>query len=114
MRQRRVITIEIWDSSLAYYNYTFPKPFIKLGKTSHEPLPDLIQQVLGIDYDLDSDEELAEILGDDVDKESDASEGYEMSDEFDSECLEEGFIVDDDEFSDEELNQDAKERRERI
>jgi hypothetical protein len=55
-------------------------------------------------------------LGDDVDKESDASAsyGYEMSNEFDSECLEEGFIVDDDEFSDEELNQDAKERRERI
>lgn len=54
------------------------------------------------------------MLGDDVDKESDASLGYDMSDSFDSECLEQGFIVDDDEFSDEELNQDVKERRERI
>jgi hypothetical protein len=44
------------------------------------------------------------MLGDDVDKESDASLGYDMSDSFDSECLEQGFIVDDDEFSDEELN----------
>jgi hypothetical protein len=46
------------------------------------------------------------MLGDDVDKESGASEGYDMSDAFDSECLDDGFIVDDDEFSDEELNQD--------
>jgi hypothetical protein len=62
--------------------------------------------MLGIDYDLESEEELAELLGDDVDKDIDDSEGYDMSDAFDSECLDDGFIVDDDEFSDEELNQD--------
>jgi len=49
---------------------------------------------------------LAELLGDDVDKDIDDSEGYDMNDAFDSECLDDGFIVDDDEFSDEELNQD--------
>jgi len=44
------------------------------------------------------------MLGDDVEKESEDSEGYDISDAIDSELLEDGFIVDDDEFSDEELN----------
>jgi hypothetical protein len=68
MRQRRVITIEIWDSSIAYFNYTFgQKPYAKLGRNSCQLLSEEDQQLLGIDYDLDSEEELAEMLGDDVD-----------------------------------------------
>ncbi len=46
------------------------------------------------------------MLRGDVQKERDARTGYDMSDAFDSECLDDGFIVDDDEFSDDELIQD--------
>lgn len=67
-------------------------------------LSDKDLKILDIDYDLDSEEELAEMLGDDVEKESEDSEGYDISDAIDSELLDDGFIVDDDEFSDEELN----------
>lgn len=116
-RQRRVINIEICDSSLAYFNYTFMRvaPSIKITRNSLGRLTDGEAKLLGIDYEIDSDDELADMNGDDVSRSSESSE-QEFSDGMidDSECVEEGFIVDDDVFSDDELQLEKDERKERI
>jgi hypothetical protein len=109
-----VITIENYASYLAYYNFTFDKgPLYNvwrhISRNPTERLPVDLTKYLGIDYDLDSDEELGEMLGDDVDKES-SSEYYSEGND-DSEMND--FIVNDDEVYDEDQNV-VKERRERI
>jgi len=84
-RQRRVINIENWASNLAYYNYTFNKGplyivWSKISRNPNQRLPEDVTKYLGLDYDLDSEEELGEMLGDDVDKDSESSEQYEQDD----------------------------------
>jgi hypothetical protein len=69
VRTRRVLNIEIYDSQLAYFNFTFTKanPALKIfnPKRPCEKNVTACQQV-GLDYELESDEELAELQGEDV------------------------------------------------
>ena len=64
IRQRRVINIEIYDSQLAYFNFTFgkghPRQRLFNPRRPCDKNPEACQLV-GIDYDLESDEELAEL-----------------------------------------------------
>lgn len=79
-------------------------PYTRITRTSFLKLQEGPVKLLGIDYEIDSDDELAEMMGDDVSKSEDSNE-QEFSDGMidDSELLEEGFIVNDDVFSDDEL-----------
>jgi hypothetical protein len=63
-----VITIELYDSCLAFYNYTFTRtnPYTKITRNSCAKLEDGAAKLIGIDYDVDSEDELADLLGDDV------------------------------------------------
>ena len=123
-RFRRVINIEIYDSQLAYFNFTYAKshPWQKLFNPRRpcDKYPEACQKV-GIDYDLESDEELAELQGEDVENEDqDKSCGTveEAQDEEgnDIDLIEEGFIIrDEDAFSeDEEPDSEKQQRNQRM
>ena len=63
----RVINIDIWDSALAYNNFVFHK-----GSLSRlNPRNPFQLDTDLIDYEMDSEDELAELLGEDVDEPSD-------------------------------------------
>lgn len=119
-----MINIEIYDSQLAYFNFTFGKchPTQRLfnPKRPCDKNPEACN-IVGIDYDLESDEELAELQGEDVENEDQAkSEGTieEAQDEEgnDIDLIEEGFIIrDEDAFSeDEELDNEKQQRNQRM
>jgi len=102
-----VINIEIYDSQLAYLNFTFARalPTAKIfnPKRPCEKNPEAGNMV-GIDYDLESDEELAELQGEDVENEdgvrSNASaESAQDEEGNDIDLIEEGFIIRDEDAS---------------
>jgi hypothetical protein len=125
LRARRVINIGIEGSELAYFNFTFtrsnPNQRVINPRRPCEKVPDAFQQV-GLDYDLESDEELAEMQGEDVEndeqgrsdgtvEEAQDEEGNDMS------LIEEGFIIkDEDAFSEDEegVDQEKQQRNQRM
>ena len=79
-------------------------------------LPEENQNILGINYDIDSDDELNEFLFEEIDQDE-VSESYDdWLDEQgnDLELMEEGFINDDDFFCGDEFDQEKNDRNERI
>ena len=100
------------DSQIAYVNHDFYKGALSL-LNPRDPF-ELDEELLN--YDMDSEEELDELFGEDVEG-SDLDYGEEIvnekGDDYDLVC--EGFIVDDDEFSDtdsyESNDADAQEKR---
>ena len=109
-RNRRVINIELWDSWLAYDNY----PFTKLGEGLRGRNPFAKSETGLIDYDMDSEDELAEYQGEDINDDEEDYYGSELAskrkfigrnDEA-SELYEENFIVQSDYESDESSEND--------
>ena len=58
----RLINIELYDSHLAYDNFSFTKP--SLTVSGRNPLKQIESDL--IKYDMDSEEELDEFLGEDL------------------------------------------------
>lgn len=106
-RNRRLINIEIWDSWLAFEMFSFTKPIH--AANGRNPFQMNEQGI--INYEMDSEDELAEFEGDDIgDDEEDyyGSEDESMrkkpigrNDEA-SELYDEGFLVGSDESESEE------------
>ena len=95
----RKINIEIDESRLAYYNFTFTKPATGLsGRTPFR------KSEIHLDYDMDSEEEMNELLAEDLPS-SEHEDSYGESDA--SELYDEGFIVNDDYISDDEEEEEG-------
>ena len=88
IRARRIINIEIWDSNLAYSSYVLENT----TKLVNGRNPFLQNNSGQINYDIDSEEELADLMGENIGEE-DLSVNQEPEA---SELYEEGFIVDSD------------------
>ena len=98
-RPVRVVNLQLWDSILAFENYSFK------GDTRSVNPRNPFQTVDEINYELDSQDELQELMGEDADS---------WEDEYDSECgpvridgkgdnqdlVDEGWIVPNDYISD--------------
>ena len=74
-RNRRVINIEIWDSWLAFEMFSFTKPTHTVN--GRNPFKKSEQGL--INYDLDSEDELAEYQGEDIDDDEEDYYGSEYT-----------------------------------
>ena len=102
----RVLNIQLWDSCIAYDNFSFNGN--QRAVNPRDPLSKADESA-GVNYDLDSEDELQELLGEgmDSDWDSEDSEARELQRDMlmdgkgnDLELINAGFIVPDDYFSD--------------